>query len=364
MRRSPWPRASNTRKESSFSWQSRTLSSLPGYSEIFRRGSRHFFLLHGRKFRLSIKMACASAFRGTPRAMVHSIATTDATTPAGGIIRHARRPADWIPPGPQPNTPNRDDVWPSAGEDLCYLSGNFRILQRTDGHRWSADDLVTAWYAAETVSARPPQRMVDLGCGIGTVLLFMAWRYPMARVSGVEAQEVSAGLARRSIAWNGVDDRCAVHWGDLRDTNWAERFGRVDLVTGTPPYLPIGTGVESSRVQCGPCRFEWRGGVEAYALSAARLIADDAPFVGCCAARQRARVFDGAARAGLFVERWRDVIPREGKDALFSVYVMRKPMTGARIDVQDEPPLVLRNKDGRFTAAFNDIRRAMGMPVV
>jgi tRNA1Val (adenine37-N6)-methyltransferase len=296
--------------------------------------------------------------------MVHSVPATDATSPAGGIIRPARRPADWLAPGPRPITPNRPDVWPTAGEDLCYLAGDFRILQRVDGHRWSADDLVTAWYAAETVAANPPRRTVDLGCGIGTVLLFMAWRYPSARVFGVEAQEVSAGMARRSIAWNGVDDRCDVHFGDLRDDSLADRFGTVDLVTGTPPYMPVGTGVESSRVQCGPCRFEWRGGVEDYALSASRLLSADAPFVGCCATRQRARVFDGAAHAGLVVERWRDVIPREGKEALFSVYVMRRPSSGTSLNVRDEPPLVLRDKDGRFTNAFNDVRRSMGMPVV
>lgn len=296
--------------------------------------------------------------------MVHSVPATAVTSPGGGIIRPARRPADWVAPGPRPNTPNRDDIWPKEGEDLCYLAGDFRILQRVDGHRWSADDLVTAWYAAETVAQDPPKRVIDMGCGIGTVLLFLAWRYPMAHISGIEAQDVSAGMARRSIAWNGVEDRCAVYSGDLRDSVHAERFGEVDLVTGTPPYLPIGTGVESSRIQCGPCRFEWRGGVEDYALAAARLLSARAPFVGCCAARQRTRVFEGAARADLIVERWRDVVPREGKEALFSVYVMRKSNAALKIDCQDEPPLVLRDKQGRFTNDFNDVRRTMGMPVV
>ncbi|HMY20819.1 MAG TPA: methyltransferase domain-containing protein, partial [Polyangium sp.] len=178
------------------------------------------------------------------------VSAADTASPAGGIIRHARRPADWTAPGPRPKTPNRTDIWPVTGEDLCYLSGDFRILQRVDGHRWSADDLVTAWIAAETVAQNPPAAIVDMGCGIGTVLLFMAWRYPAARVSGIEAQDVSAHLARRSIAWNGVDDRCEVFHGDLRDADFAEKIGPADLVTGTPPYLPIGTGVESSRVQC------------------------------------------------------------------------------------------------------------------
>ncbi|WP_438043119.1 tRNA1(Val) (adenine(37)-N6)-methyltransferase [Sorangium sp. So ce128] len=281
--------------------------------------------------------------------------------PRGGIVRPARRPPGWIAPGPPPATPDRPEIWPGPGEDLCYLSGDFRILQRLDGHRWSADDLVTAWFAAERVASTPPRRTVDLGCGIGTVLLFTAWRFPDARCAGVEAQEVSASMAGRSVAWNGVDARGEVRWGDLRDPAVLDGLAPAELVTGTPPYLPVGTGIESYRVQCGPCRFEHRGGVEDYCLAAARLLAPGAPFVACAAAWQRPRVEAAAAAAGLALEAWRDVMPKEGKAALFSVYALRHAEAVA--SCHDEPPLVLRGGNGRFTEEFDALRRTMGMPV-
>lgn len=297
-------------------------------------------------------------------------ATTDEKQPLsstklqnGGIVRPARRPAGWQAPGPQPMTPDRSDIWPRSGEDLCYLAGDFRILQRVDGHRWSADDLVTAWYATQHVGSRAPRTAIDLGCGIGTVLLFMAWFFPEASLTGIEAQELSFGLAERSILWNGVDGRVRVRLGDLREHSTTEGLAPVDLVTGTPPYLPIGTGIESEKVQCGPCRFEWRGGVEDYVRTASRLLADDAPFVGCAASRQRPRIVAAAADNGLVLEHFRDVVPREGKDPLFCVYVMRRPQA-AKPEEAEEAPLVLRGKDGRFTREFDDIRRAMGIPVV
>jgi tRNA1(Val) A37 N6-methylase TrmN6 len=177
---------------------------------------------------------------------------------------------------------------------------------------------------------------------------------------GIEAQEMSASLARRSILWNGVDDRCAVRSGDLRDSSALESLFPVDLVTGTPPYLPPGTGIESSRVQCGPCRFEHRGGVEQYCVAAARLLGETAPFVGCVSSKQRARVELGACNAGLMLETWRDVVPREGKAPLFSVFSMRRNAEGP---CREQPPLVLRGRDGHFTEAFNALRKTMGMPV-
>src|SRR5262245_7239106 len=125
---------------------------------------------------------------------VRSRAMSDAMP---GIVRPARRPRGWCAPGPAPASDGGPP--PGPGEDLCYLSGDWRILQRVRGHRWSLDDLVTAWAAAEETAATPPARIVDLGCGIGAVLMMVAWRFPAARCVGIEAQAVSVDLARRSL---------------------------------------------------------------------------------------------------------------------------------------------------------------------
>jgi tRNA1(Val) A37 N6-methylase TrmN6 len=279
------------------------------------------------------------------------------TSIAAGIVRPARRPPAWRVPGPAPAAPtDRPDVWPQAGEDLCHLSGDWRILQRVRGHRWSLDDLVTAWFAAEQVAS--PARIADLGCGIGAVLLMLAWRCPAARCVGVEAQEASAALARRSIAWNGVDDRCVVRGGDLRDPAVLHAGAVFDLVTATPPYLPPGSGRAPTRPLQAPCHIEQRGGIEAYCQAAARLLAPGARFVVCHAATQVARVHGAAAAAGLVIERRMDVIPRSGKAALFSVYAMRRDRVAGTVLA----PLVVRDRDGQWTAQFRGLRADMGMP--
>ncbi len=275
-----------------------------------------------------------------------------------GIVRTARRPAGWIAPGPAPR--GRDDVAPGPGEDLCFLSGDWRILQRVDGHRWSLDDLVTAWLAARVASSRPPRRLLDLGCGIGSVLLMLAWRFPDAIAVGVEAQAVSVDLARRSITWNGCGERCAVREGDLRDPQVVPEGPAFDLVTGTPPYLRLGTARESRRVQKGPCNFEHRGGIEAYATAAARALAPDGAFVVCEQASQDARAHAAAAAAGLTVARSLAVVPRAGKSPLFSVHEMRRPH-GARPH-ETLAPLVVRDARGARTPAFRALRGDMGLP--
>lgn len=278
-----------------------------------------------------------------------------------GVIRRSRRPAGWRAPGPPPRVP--DDAFlfgPRAGEDLCYLSGDWRILQRVDGHRWSLDDLVTAWVAADELRARPPLRIADLGCGIGSVLLMTAWRFAPATVVGVEAQAISVDLARRSIAWNGVADRCVVHHGDLRDPHCLAGDAGFDLVTGTPPYFQPGEGPQSSRPQFAPCHFEHRGGLETYCERAAEMLAARGTFVVCAAANQHARMGAAARAAGLRVVRRLPVVPRRGKDVLFSVYAMDRGAAAA--PMRCDAPLVVRERDGKRTAAFVALRAEMGMP--
>ena len=219
---------------------------------------------------------------------------------------------------------------------------------------------MTAHLAATLVAHNPPPRWLDLGTGIGSVALFLAWRFPHATGLGVEVQGISAAMARRSFAWNGAADRVEIRHGDFRDPSVLQGQGPFKLIIGTPPYFPIGTGSESTAAQRAPCRFEHHGGVEAYCEAAARLLAPGAPFVACEAWIQRERVEPAARAVGLALTTWREVIPREGKGPLLVVFAMTQAaQAGALVQ---PPPIVVRDRNGRRTPEFVALREAMGMP--
>ncbi|KAK4045090.1 hypothetical protein OUZ56_032498 [Daphnia magna] len=188
-------------------------------------------------------------------------------------------------------------------------TADYRILQRKLGQRYSLDDVATAW---EAVHARPQAaRAIDLGTGIGSVLLMVAWKLQHARIEAIEAQEVSFRLLAQNVANNGLSDRVRIHHGDLRDRlPFAEK---ADLVTGTPPYLPPGTATEALDGQRAHARIELRGGVEAYCVAAAACLASGGAFVICADARTPERTEAAGRAAGLHPLAKRDVIPRAGK---------------------------------------------------
>jgi len=270
-----------------------------------------------------------------------------------GIIRNARRPPGGQAPGPAPRgADGRPELLPGPGEDLCYLSGDWRILQRVHGHRWAVDDLVTAYLAARAIT---PRRFLDLGCGLGSVLMMVAWRFPEARGVGIEAQPLSLALVRRSLAYNGADDRVEVRAGDLREQ--ANDGPIYDLVTGTPPYFARGSGIESDVEQRARARFEHRGGADDYVAAAAASLAPGGRFVLCGGALQAARVAAAVTAAGLAIHERVELVPRAGKDPLLALHVCAwEP--APRVDRQ----LTVRDESGAWTPEYVEVRRAMGLP--
>lgn len=274
-----------------------------------------------------------------------------------GIIRPPRRPPGWEAPGPAPAGPQgRPELEPTEDEDLCFLSGDWRLFQKQRGHRWSLDDLVTAWVATRSLDRTAPLRALDLGCGLGSVLLMVAWRLPEADVTGIEAQPDRAAMGRRSIAYNGVEHRCRIIDGDLRDDRITGSF---ELVTGTPPYFPIGSGTESEKTHAAPARFEHRGGVEDYLAIAARRVTATGTIAICTSALERDRVAAGARSAALAHREAWAIVPRAGKPPLVYVDVLALGVGGSPVPHE----LVVRDREGTWTQDFQNVRADLGMPV-
>ena len=237
------------------------------------------------------------------------------------------------------------------------------MLQRKRGHRYSLDDVLTARLA---LAAQPDAaRILDLGCGLGSVLFSLADVLPAARLVGVEAQEVSYALARLNLARSGFDDRITLVAGDLRDAGVRARLadlGPFDLVSGTPPYVPPGRSTPSPDAQRAHARIELRGGVEDYLATAAPLLAPGGRAVVCCDARTPARPLAGGRAADLRALTATQAIPRPGKAPLFSVWVFGRADEHCAGEVAWQPPFVARDEAGVRTQAYVSLRRFFGLP--
>jgi tRNA1(Val) A37 N6-methylase TrmN6 len=271
----------------------------------------------------------------------------------------------WAKPGPRVNPP-ADVQTVGEGETLDAISGHFRIFQLKDGHRFSTDDILTAWYG--TSHCPTATRVLDLGSGIGSVGMVAAWRLPGAHFVTVEAQDASVALARKSARYNGLEGRYEIRQGDFRDPAVIGADEKFDLVLGSPPYFPLGSGVLGDHPQKIACRFEVRGTVANYCLTAAKHLALGGWFA--CVfpmnpPEQLARVEEGAREAGLTIVRRRPIVLREGEPPLLCLFamVLSEHLPEAyRGKTWVEPDLIVRRKDGTVHPEYSAVKLSIGFP--
>jgi tRNA1(Val) A37 N6-methylase TrmN6 len=263
----------------------------------------------------------------------------------------------WRRPGPVPP----GGISPEEGETLDFICGHFRIFQYAKGHRYSTDDVLTAWYG--TTHAPRVDRAADLGSGIGSVALISAWRLPGATFCTVEAQEMSIRLARKTMEFNGLTSRFTLYHGDLRDETVLANEAPFDLVTGSPPYFPPGTATAADHAQAVPARIEVRGSIADYATTALRILAPGGLFAFVFPTAQLDRALQAIDEAKLKLIRRRDIVFREGDTPLITLFAASRaedipPTYQAFV----EPPLTIRRKDGGVGDEYSAIRMSFGFP--
>ena len=272
----------------------------------------------------------------------------------------------WAKPGPVPPGALGRGPALEPGESLDAISGYFRLFQLEKGHRFSTDDVLTAWFG--TTCCPTAQTVLDLGSGIGAVGMIAAWRLPAARFVTVETQAESVRLAGKSASWNGIKDRYEIRQGDFRDPAILHPEEKFDLILGSPPYFPPGTGITGDHPQKIACRFEMLGDIGDYCATAAPHLAPGGTFACVFPVNppaQKSRVEAAAAKAGLSIVRWRPVILRESDPPLLGLFCMTKNSdVPERVRKQPwvEPPLIIRTSAGAVHPEYSVIKLSFGFP--
>jgi tRNA1(Val) A37 N6-methylase TrmN6 len=236
------------------------------------------------------------------------------------------------------------------------LIGDWHIFQRSGGHRTSTDDLITAWYAVHR-NPLAPARYLDLGCGVGSVLLMVSHKIQPKIAVGIEAQPQSVVMARRAIAeLPKHEGRIDVRHADFREIEF--RGDQYDLITGSPPYFPLDAGVLPDDPQRRACRFEERGGVEAYVEVAARALSDRARLYIVYQTRWSERIAAAAAEHGLHLSGQASFSTRADKPGPFlTVFELSRQAA----ELAHRVHYSVRDANGRISPEYQRIRRELGV---
>jgi len=236
---------------------------------------------------------------------------------------------------------------PNRGADALYPGGP-RFFDAPGVFRVSTDSVLLADFA----SAGNALRILDLGCGGGTLMILLAERAPSAKLDGVEINPEAASLCRRNIAENGLEARCRVIEGDLRDASALPSAGGYDLVVSNPPYFASGSGRQSPDDRRAAARSEDSCSLSELCAAARRLTRWGGLFALVHRPERMSEVLCAMSAAGLEPKRLRMVQHQAHKaPSLF----LAEGRRGGKPGLEILPPLLLADEAGRDSEEIDRI---------
>ena len=137
-------------------------------------------------------------------------------------------------------------------ERLDDLQNGYFIIRNTKNFCYGIDAVLLAGFAR----VKPGERVLDMGTGTGIIPILLKAKTPGEHFTGLEIQEESAQMARRSVVYNGLEKDIEIRTGDIREA--AAIFGRASfsVVTCNPPYMTGSHGLVNTHLPKAIARHE------------------------------------------------------------------------------------------------------------
>jgi tRNA1Val (adenine37-N6)-methyltransferase len=229
-----------------------------------------------------------------------------------------------------------DELWPRGPR---FRAGGFRLC---------TDSVLLAAF----VNTDRVRRCIDLGCGSGILSVLLAEKNADMQIDGVEIQAEAAVLCQENLTENGLDGRCSVTLGDLRQSKSLFPAGGYDLVVSNPPYFPTGSGYEAPDPSRAETRDERNCTLSDLCAAAAWLCRWGGRFALVHRPERLSEVFCAMTAVGMEPKRLRLVQVRAAAAPSLALIEGRR---GGRPGLAIEAPLVLCREDGGETDEIKTI---------
>lgn len=235
------------------------------------------------------------------------------------------------------------------GERLDDLGRKgYRIIQNPSAFCFGIDAVLLTGFAR----IKEGSRVVDLGTGTGIIPILLEAKTDAAHLTGLEIQEESADMARRSVSLNGLDEKISIVTGDIKEASTLLGRSAFDVVTCNPPYMIGNHGLTGENDKKIIARHEVLCSFDDVAREASALLKPGGIFYLVHRPFRLVELFGTMTKYKLEPKRMKLVHPFVDKEPNM-VLIEAKKGGNSRIAV--ESPLIVYKEPGVYTDEIYDI---------
>ena len=230
---------------------------------------------------------------------------------------------------------------PGERLDDLQIKG-YEIIQKPGRFCFGMDAVLLSSYA----KVKKNEKALDLGTGTGILPILLEAKNEGEHYTGLEIQEESADMARRSVMHNHLEDKIDIVTGDIKEAGAIFGAASFHVITTNPPYMIVEHGLKNDNEALYIARHEALCTLDDVLRESARLLRPKGRFYMVHRPFRLPEILAKMTQYGIEPKRMRLVHPYIDKEPNM---VLVEGMRGGRPRMQVEPPLVVYEKEGRST---------------
>ncbi|MCH5263175.1 MAG: tRNA1(Val) (adenine(37)-N6)-methyltransferase [Lachnospiraceae bacterium] len=242
-----------------------------------------------------------------------------------------------------------DDIHLKENERIDDLERNgYRIIQDTERFCFGMDAVLLTGF----VRVKDGARVLDLGTGTGIIPILLEAKTGASHLTGLEIQEDSADMARRSVRLNGLEKKIDIVTGDIKEAGSLFDAASFDVVTCNPPYMTDKHGLTNPNDAKAIARHEILCTLEDVISQAAKLLKPGGNLYMVHRPFRLAEIMVLLRSYKLEPKRMQLVYPYVDKEPNM---VLIEANRGGRPRMTVEKPLIVFKEKGVYMPEINDV---------
>lgn len=236
-----------------------------------------------------------------------------------------------------------------SGERIVDLERNgYQIIQDRERFCFGMDAVLLTGF----VKVKRGEKVLDLGTGTGIIPILLEAKTEGNHFVGLEIQEDSAEMARRSVTLNGLDEKINIVDGDIKEASKIFGGATFDVVTTNPPYMTEHHGLQNPEEPKAIARHELKCTLEDVVRESAKVLRPGGRFYMVHRPRRLNEIINLMTQYKIEPKRIRMVHPFADREANM---ILVEGLRGGRSMMKVEPPLIVYKEQGVYTDEIYNI---------